>query len=178
MTKKGKKIKRLRAVPVNANIQYVLRFIDSFLSNIIHHRSLLRNYRTNIGTVLLNIDDLIELWLDFLENFTHLVKDEIQSLHWSKEQVTMHSGITKQNGINKYHPCLSDDKNHDQCFVFNTLDEISTLKEQSKIVIITDNRASQYKSAQNFHDLQKIAQKTKSRIIKIYGIPCPMVRTR
>ena len=45
-----------------------------------------------------------------------------------------------------------------------------TLKEQSNIVIITGNCASQYKSALNFHDLQKIANKTKSQIIKIYGI--------
>ena len=156
-TKKETDVKRLRAVPVHANILYVVEFVEEFLSKIINHRNLLRNYRTNIETVLPNIDDLIELWVDFSEKLTLLIKEEIQLLHWSKEQVTVHSGITKQNCVKKYHRYFSDDKNHDQCFVYNVLQEMLcevNIVDNTTIVILSDNCTSQYKSAQNFYDFE------------------------
>ena len=45
------------------------------------------------------------------------VKFEPQSLHWSHEQITVHSGILKYNGVKSYHPYISDDRKHDQHFV-------------------------------------------------------------
>ena len=147
ITKKGKEIERLRPVPVNANVKYVVQFIESFLTNIINHRNLLKNYRTNIENVLLNIDGLIEIWVDFSENLTLQVKQEIQSLHWSKEQVTVHSGITKQDGVKKYHPYISDDRVHDQCFVYNVINEmledVTIEAGKSTRVIISDNCTAQ-----------------------------------
>ena len=59
--------------------------------------------------------------------FTLEIK-EPQSLHWVKQQVTVHSGISKCCGEKVYHPYISNDKVHDQCFVKlaveNTLDSI------------------------------------------------------
>ena len=81
MSKNGKISKRLKAVSIEVNISFVLDFIEKMLPNIIHHRNLLRNYRTNINTVLTNINNLIQLWIDFSENLTVPVNKEIQSLH-------------------------------------------------------------------------------------------------
>ena len=36
--------------------------------------------------------------IDFSENLTVLVKEEPQSLHWSNDKITVHSGILKCRG--------------------------------------------------------------------------------
>ena len=65
------------------------------LPNIIHHRNLLKNYRSNIDVVIESIDHCVQLWLDFSENLTVHVKQEPQSLHWSKEQKQYILGFSK-----------------------------------------------------------------------------------
>ena len=59
----------------------------------------------------------VSLDLDFSENLQVPVKYEPQSLHWAREQLTVHSGILKCNGDKSYHAYLSNDKLHDQFFV-------------------------------------------------------------
>ena len=66
-TKKGKLIKRLKAEPVQANINCVVDFFEKMLTKIIHHRNLLRNLRTNIDTALNVIEKVAEIGLDFSE---------------------------------------------------------------------------------------------------------------
>ena len=61
-TKKGKVVKRLKAVPVDANIPFVIDFIEKMLPKIIHHRNLLKNYRTNLGTLIESIENVKEIW--------------------------------------------------------------------------------------------------------------------
>lgn len=46
--------------------------------------------------------------IDFAENLTVLVKYEPQSLHWIKEQVTVHSGLIKVNGAKSYNLYFSE----------------------------------------------------------------------
>ena len=94
------------------------------LENIIHHRNSLKNYCINIPIVLENVDQSIELWFDFSENLTVPVKQEFQSLHWSKEQKWVHSGILKMNGNKVYHGQMSDDLKHDQPFVKLVMDRM------------------------------------------------------
>ena len=59
-----------------------------------------------------------------------------------------------------YHIYLSNDLSHDQTFVEtvirNMLDEVD-IQPGRKIVIKSDNCCYQYKSAQNFYDLQLIS---------------------
>ena len=157
MSKNGKISKRLKAVSIEVNISFVLDFIEKMLPNIIHHRNLLRNYRTNINTVLTNINNLIQLWIDFSENLTVPVNKEIQSLHWSREQKTIHSGILKFRGEKQYHPYISDDLKHDQVFVANVIENMLNEVEVSSdmaLVILSNNCSSQYKSVQHFVDIK------------------------
>ena len=169
-TKKGKQIKRLKAQPVQANINWVVDFIEKMLTKIIHHRNLLRNFRTNIDTVLNVIEKVAEIGLDFSENVTIPVNKEPQSLHWAgcKEVKTVHSGLTKCNGNKTYHPYISDDLTHDQAFVkvvmMEILDEID-IKPEDEIVASSDNCTSQYKSAQHFNDLRSFTDKYQIDII-------------
>ena len=149
------------------------------LPNIIHHRNLLKNYRSNIDIVIESIDHRVQLWLDFSENLTVPVKQEPQSLHWSKEQKTVHSGILKMNGEKQYHPYMSDDLKHDQCFVSNVVGNMVAevnISAEMTLLIVSDNCPGQYKSVQNFFDMQNLCNKHGVRIVRVYGIPGHGVR--
>ena len=175
-TKKGKWVKRLKAEAVHANIPWVLNFIESFLPQIIHHRNLLKNYRTNIDTVMNAIDNVAELGMDFSENITIPVHKEPQSLYWGgcKEEKTVHSGLSKSDGGKTYHVHISDDMVHNQAFVKiimkDMLDHIS-VQPGDTVIMCSDNCTSQYKSSQHFHDLRTIAKCYNIKIVRIYGIP-------
>ena len=70
----------------------------------IHWRNHLHHYRYSIHKIVQNVD-IVHLDVDFAENLSISVKYEPQSLHWSYEQVTKHSGIVKLPTIHKsYHP--------------------------------------------------------------------------
>ena len=92
-TRKGKIVKRLKAVPVQVNISWVMNFIGNMLPTIVHHRNLLKNFRTNIDIVTNSIQKVAEIGLDFSENITIPVNKEAQSFHWGgcKEERTIHS---------------------------------------------------------------------------------------
>ena len=105
-TRKGNVVKRLKAESVEANVSWVLNFLEELLPKIIHHRNLFKNYRTNLDTVINSIENITEVGLDFSENITLPVNKEPQSLHWAgcKEQKTVHSGITKVGGTKNIPP--------------------------------------------------------------------------
>ena len=175
-TKKGKVVKRLKAEAVQANMSWVLSFIEDLLPRIIHHRNLLKNYRVNIEKVIDNISNVAEISLDFSENVTIPIQKEPLSMHWGgcKEEKTVHSGLSRSNGKKTYHAYLSDDMVHDQAFVKVAIMEILEnidFHEGDTIIICSDNCSGQYKSAEHFHDLKTIADELKIDIIRIYGIP-------
>ena len=61
---------------------------------------------------------------DFAENYEFVVQDEIQSYHWSKDSCTLHPivvyfKIPGEKEIQHKSFCfMSDDRNHDTCFVY------------------------------------------------------------
>ena len=59
---------------------------------------------------------------DFAENYQHLIQDEIQSFHWSKEYCTLHSLVIYYKDVDgnlqHYSLCfISDDNTHGTSFV-------------------------------------------------------------
>ena len=68
---------------------------------------------------------------------------------------------------------MSDTRTHDQPFVQLSVDEMlahTDIPEKSIIVIESDNCTSQYKSAQNFTDMQQISNKYNTTVIRLFGI--------
>ena len=169
-TKAGKTVGRLKAIQTNADMAFILQFISEMLSKIVHHRNQLKYYRSNIK-MLREAFQCASLDIDFSENLTVPVKEEPQSLHWSHDQITVHSGILKCRGEESQHAYLSDTKKHDQTFVKVVIEEIlSEVADLPDIILIgSDNCTSQYKSAENFHDLQEISNKNGRKMIRVYG---------
>ena len=98
--------------PVQNTTSPIINFISELLSDIISHRNHLkhRNCHSDVHNFH---DNCIIVDADFAENISVPVKIEPQSMHWSHQQVTIHSGITKFNGEKSYHPYFSDDRSHD-----------------------------------------------------------------
>ena len=154
----GKPKLKITAVKEHMNAQYLMEFIEEMLPKFIHHRNQLRLYRNAIHKFY-EMFDCAALDIDFSENLTLLYKEEIQSVYYSKKQLTFHSGILKCNGTKSYHIYISDSRIHDQSFVKLSVDEMVAKAGPlsfEKIIIESDNCGSQYKSAQHFFDMQVI----------------------
>ena len=174
ITKKGKITKRLVAKSSTVGLPFITNFISERLSKIINHRNHLKHYRNTIKEFREHFDT-VALDVDFSENLSIPVKFEPQSLHWSHEQVTVHSGILKCNGVKTYHPYISDDKKHDQQFVHIALNEMLSEAElptgdDAYVIIESDNCTSQYKSAAHFHSIQQISNEKNVKIVRVYSI--------
>lgn len=171
--KNGKTVERLKAVTNDVNLKYIVNFISDLLPIIIHHRNHLKHYRNTSKIFKESFDAVCYLDIDFSENLTIPVKYEPQSLHWSHEQVTIHSGIVKTSQSKEYHPYISNDRKHDQQFVHICLQKMLenvTLTPQSYIAIESDNCSSQYKSCAHFYLIQQLSNDLNVNIIRIYGI--------
>jgi hypothetical protein len=174
-TREGKEGKRLKAVSEDVNMETIIQFIDSFLTNFIHHRNHLKHYRSVIHE-LREQDDALWIDVDLSENLQVPVKEEPQAMHWSHEQITVHSGIVKVNGHKVYHPYLCAEKEHDQQTVATAINKIvghsSILytPTEPNIIIIESDNAVQYKYTQHFHEIQKLSNRMNKTIIRVYGI--------
>ena len=94
-------------------------------------------------------------------------------MHWSHQQVTIHSGIRKIKGEKSYHPYVSNDLKHDQQFMQLAITEMLReveIQADEYIVIESDNCSSQYKSSAHFHGMQLLTNNWNVNIIRVYGI--------
>eukprot|EP00794_Sanderia_malayensis_P019611 gene19611-21542_t len=173
LNKDNKEVKKLLPLEHQVTLEYIHGFIEDIMPNVIYHRNMLRLYR-NVKSIFLEFFSCVYMDVDFSENLTIGIKWEPQSLHWSKKQVTVHSGITKtSDGVKVYHPYVSDTLVHDQAFVDIAMREMlstTDLDEATCILVESDNCSGQYKSAEHFHDLQKISNDTNLKLIRLYGI--------
>jgi hypothetical protein len=111
--------------------------------------------------------------IDFAENYSFLIQNEIQSLHWYSDQVTILVHIvyshaeqavdgresTEENRdiVKELHFYISDDKEHGTVFVQHCMVDVhfKQLEEQKvtiqKHVVFFDGAASQFESAHGFY---------------------------
>ena len=111
-----------------------------------------------------NVDDnTIIVSVDFSENFTFIIQDEIQSYHWCKEQTTLHPVVInyKENGKVKHKSfCVISDieLHHDVSMVYQIqavfLNYLKACHPKvSKVEYFSDGSAAQYKDKYNLVNL-------------------------
>ena len=134
--KTGQIVEQLKGVKENANIAFIIEFIDNILAKTLHHHNRLQHFCT-VHSTFLELIDCAYIDVDFFENLSVLVKYQPQCLHWAQVQLPVHSGILKIKGNKSYHPY---DKT---LFVNEVLKEIlnkaESLKDFSTIIIESDN---------------------------------------
>ena len=171
--KVGEEKKHLKQVTTDANINFLITFLEKVIPEIIHHRNELQHYRSVISKFR-DLFDPIWIDLDFSENLTVPMKEQPQSLYWSQQVVTVHSGITKTKNGKTYHPYLSDSRKHDAVFVKITIERMFagvTIIIHDIIIIESDNCSCQYKCGLHFYHLQQLANEHNIIIIRVYGVP-------
>ena len=126
-----------------------------------HYRSTIHKFKEHFDTI----------FIDFSENLTVPVKYEPQSLHWSHEQVTVHSGLLKAQRKNSYNPYISDDRKNDQTFVHCMLENMLEEVDINSETYLSDNCSLQYKSSAHFSNIQEISNRYQCNIIRVFGIP-------
>ena len=88
------------------------------------------------------------LQIDFAEDYTCVVQDEVQSFHWVQPQVSLFTVSTWYNG--QHHPTVivSDDLDHTKRSVIEYLDKIfEDFPEKINLVKIwSDGPSSQFKN--------------------------------
>ena len=169
--KKGNPVTRIIPVKKQVDAQYLLSFISKLLPEIINHRNMLQLYRST-NKEFKDLFSSVVMDIDFSENLTLKVKFQLQSLHWYKRQVTVHSGIVKCSGNKTYHPYVSNGRSHNPSFVKMAIQGMMDYSDMSdgSVIIESDNCCSQYISSQHFHEMQDIANTSGRQIIRIYSV--------
>ena len=88
--------------------------------------------------------------MDFAENYAAITQDEVQSAHWSHQQVTIFTAVAWfVNGCQSF-AVVSDDLNHDKVAVWAMLDAVvKSLKSEhliTHIKVFSDGCAAQFKN--------------------------------
>ena len=116
----------------------------------------------------------MKLEIDFSENLVIPMKEQPQSLYWTQDAVTIHSGISKSKNGKSYHPYVFDSKIHNQVFVDLVIKEMlneEDLTSPEAVLVDSDNCTGQYKSAEHFYHLQQTSNTYDLPVIRIYGVP-------
>jgi hypothetical protein len=99
---------------------------------------------------------------DFAENYQFIIQDEIQGFHWNKQSCTLHPIVLyyiKEYKLTEKYLCfISDDLNHDTCFVYEVLKKTEKHVKEifmalSMMHYFSDGCAGQYKNYTNFINL-------------------------
>ena len=113
--------------------------------------------------------------LDYSENIGLKPKHEVQAMHFSGKEQTLHCTVLKCPDENKFIYHLSDDTIHDSTmtsFVLKSLvAEHPELIESGRLVLKSDNCSTQYKSRKVFEEIRKLAALWEIEIWWFYGEP-------
>ena len=109
-------------------------------------------------------EDTVVMVCDFAENFTCFFQDEVQSVHWTRNQVTIHPLVTyyrcRDDGliIKESFIAISDDLKHDCHAVYTFMARVITMLRSrgqnfNKVIQFSDGCTGQYKGKTAFLDL-------------------------
>lgn len=147
-------------------IDEIDEFIENFLEKLpklVKHSFITKqqNIYFNNTKQDLKADEFLVV-LDFAENYTFVIQDEVQSYHWTNTQATIHPfGVYyKEEDQIKFTSCIiiSDILKHNtivvQLFLKKFINYIkSAVKTPQKIFYFSDGSASQYKNKSNMYCL-------------------------
>ncbi len=134
ITKRKVEKKRLQLVDKSTVSSELIAYLKSKLQFFVGHNFVTRWQDKMFKSCLENflVDTLVSI-VDFVENYTFEIQNEVQSMHWHSYQVTiivhiswmrnphpnLHDETTKT--LMKYYFYISDDKSHDNYFVQHCL---------------------------------------------------------
>ena len=127
----------------------------------LYHQNHLHYLHHCIAELDKTLKHLVSFDIDFSVNLTVPFNYEPQSLYCCRQQVTVHSQISKTKDNKNGYAFFSNDHRYDQVFVKHVLDDI--LSEM-------DHSHSQYKSTILLHDLQMLTNEKVKQFLKVWSI--------
>lgn len=149
-------------------IQSAEDFVDSFierLPKLLLHDFIAKEQSKYIRQVKNNLEiGEVVVNMDFAENYSFVIQDEVQAYHWTNQQATIHPFAIYYRTLDKREPhflncvIISDALEHNtvavhifQRYLINFLRQ--KLGNISKIFYFSDGSAAQYKNRKNFYNL-------------------------
>ena len=167
---KGSEKKKLKLVDKMLTPIELVLLLKEKLNKFPMHRFNVQQTAKTYEKIISNLDEHSILKIhDFSENYTCLLPEEIQSLHWTQETATVYPIVVLRRvgeDIREDHlTFISDDKNHDVPFVEHCNDILHKYYEDEGLSIThdieyNDGCASQFKCVRAFSSLAKRHIKT------------------
>lgn len=112
--------KKIDLQSINGSINSLMEEIDRQWSAFLSHWYITREQTKYIKAIRLNSSEssFLVAQMDFAENFSILRQREVQSYHWSNQQVTIFTVHLKIGSINKNLVLISDYMSHNTAFVY------------------------------------------------------------
>lgn len=156
--------KKYQLITVKLTVQdYVEQLRKKFTADFRIHDYVAKSQNDFVRSAINNLkDNEILVMLDFSENYSCIIQNEIQAHHWNHQQVTIHPFCIyrKINGEAKPEHLVIISENLDHNVQAVTLFQeklIAYLNEKkynvSKIIYVSDGAAAQYKNRYNFLNL-------------------------
>jgi hypothetical protein len=133
-TEAGQPKKRIREVYKNTSVSEFLEYLKPNLTKFVTYNFVARWQDSQYHITMADLpEDAILSHIDFAENYSFEIQNEIQSMHWFSHQVTILVHLTyrlnlvpdpKVRGskwIKESHFYISDDKEHDTLFIQHCL---------------------------------------------------------
>ena len=168
----GKTVKHLDLVKKVTSPKVLVDHLTSLLDGFSYHLFTAHWQKVQWNTLIDSLpQDHATLEMDFSENYTTLMQEEAQSLHWGKTQCAIHSCViwrpsiptdqTSDSHVKEHWMLISDDLNHDFHFVQHSVSKIimPELKKMGCNISVlhqkTDGCGQQYKSKNCFGDISR-----------------------
>ena len=154
--------------------EFLIMFKDH-LKKFIQHNFIYRWQAEQMKECILRFpEDVVVSVVDFAENYTLKEQNEVQTMHWYSDQVTIFVHITYvrlAGVVNKYyHFYISDDKSHDTLFVqhcfmlhYQWLKELGVAFKQHWVW--SDGAVSQFKARRPFYFVARYGTLTGIRMM-------------
>jgi len=167
---KGKEMKKLQLVDKMIKISELIALLKLQLQRFPMHRFNVQHTAETFDSLISNLNETSIIKIhDFSENYTCLLPEEIQSLHWVQQTATVYPIVVMRRvgaDVREDHIVfISDNKKHDVSFV-EKCNEILHHHYAENGIFIThdieynDGCASQFKCIRAFSSLARIPVKT------------------
>ena len=165
---KGKEVTQIMPVPRRESLTELIVNLSKELENFAEHLFVAAWQQNQFTWIQKNVPkSWVVLNMDFAENYSCVAQQEVQSAHWSHNQVTIHSTVAyyrcQEEGceeiVTEHLIFVSDDKTHDAAAVQEFVELANGhLKEArglniEKEIHLTDGCAAQYKFRIPFTDI-------------------------
>lgn len=150
----------LKVVEMNSSVEDALKELNNQLTFYKVHcfvKIVQSSYFEEVKNTIVHSEIILQV--DFAENYSAISQDEIQSAHWTHQQITIFTCCAwLRENVTRPFVVISDELNHDKFAVWAFLKAVMTslkteFPELEKVKILSDGCAAQFKSKYNLSNL-------------------------